>query len=174
MTRRTQNSLLAAPSVNLSTILRGCCPDGNNIMSASQRIPTRNQRTPERAHSWGMREGGEQEEALLLQSCGCWACGENTGTTGDSVAELGCTHSAENSNCRSRVHIGTYCQLLSSTGSKQVCCVQKSMALYEAVVTFQSKRRTHKKYRHYLLFSNFFILSRWSLDLGFSVKNFCS
>lgn len=73
---------------------------------------------------------------------------------------------------RSRVHIGTYCQLLSSTGSKQVCHVQKSIALYEAVITSQSKRNTHKKYRHYLLFSNFCILSRWSLDLGFSLKNF--
>lgn len=43
MTRRTQNSLFAAPSVNLPTILHGCCPDGNNVMSTSQRIPTRNQ-----------------------------------------------------------------------------------------------------------------------------------
>lgn len=110
LTRRTQNSLFPATSINLPITLRGCYPD--IIMSASQRITTRNHYTLNGLFPGGRREVGESEEVLLLQSSGCWACGENMGTTGKSVAELGCTCSAENSYCRYCGNIGTYCQLL--------------------------------------------------------------
>lgn len=131
-------------------------------------FPPRNHYTPEQALSWG-REITRKK----LPWCNPVPVGR-VGRTWAPQVRVWQTWAAENSYCRYYVNIGSYCQLLLSAGSEQLCGVQRSKSLYKVVVTFQSKRSTHKKYKHYLFFSNFYISSRWSLHLCFSLKNFCT
>lgn len=135
-----------ATSVNLPTILHSYYLEGSNIISASQSIATRNHHLTERALCWGekgRRWTGGSSPAASPMAAWCMAAG-CTGTiwapAGKRVVELGFTP-----QCRKlilqRPWQYWHLLLLLSAGTEQVCCGQRSMTLYEAVVAFQSKKK---------------------------------